>query len=169
MSLVEIVIVLGSNIDKERKLPEAVTRLRDHPRIHVRNVSRTFETEPVGGPDDAPAFHNAALVADTDLDPRALRAALRHIEADLGRVRTDDKAAPRTIDLDVAYYGDLIEEFDTWRVPDSATRSQAHVVVPIADVVPAWLDPVTGRAAREFVSELGDAASRVRPVEPSAE
>ena len=63
---VETVIALGSNIEKERHLPEAIRLMRRNRRIEVRRVSRFFESEPVGGPADAPNFFNAAVVACTD-------------------------------------------------------------------------------------------------------
>ena len=123
---VETIISLGSNIERERYLPEAIRLLRRHRRIEVRKVSRFFESAPVGGPDDAPDFFNASVLACTDLSPQELRAALRHIEEVLGRERTEDKNAPRTIDLDIAYYGDLIESFDDWQLPDPAADREVH-------------------------------------------
>jgi GTP cyclohydrolase I len=161
---VETVISLGSNIEKERHLPEAIRLLRRHRRIEVRKVSRFFESAPVGGPDDAPDFFNAALVACTDLDPLELRDALRHIEEVLGRIRTEDKNAPRAIDLDVVYYGDLVADFDGWRLPDPTATTEPHVAIPIADVAPTRIDPVTGRSAYDIMLEVDAAAESVKPV-----
>ncbi len=143
----EIVIVAGSNVDRERCVPAAIRRLRRHRDIQVRSVSSCYESPSVGGPDDAPDFWNVAILAQTTLDPESLRDELHAIEDDLGRVRTDDPDAPRTIDLDVAYFGDLAKEFDSWAVPDPNTETQAHVAVPIAEVAPDWVHPVTGRTA----------------------
>jgi GTP cyclohydrolase I len=146
----ETIIALGSNIEKERYLPEAIRLLRRHRRIDVRKVSRFFESDPVGGPPDAPGFFNAAVVAGTDLDPVELREELRHIEDILGRVRTEDRNAPRTIDLDVAYYGDIVAEFDGWRIPDPAAAAAPHVAVPVADVAPTLVGSIRLASPYEF-------------------
>ncbi len=81
------VIVAGSNLDKERCMPEAIRRLRRHPDVAVRSVSTCFESPSVGGPPGAPDFFNAAIVATTSLEPEQLRGVLHGIEHDLGRVR----------------------------------------------------------------------------------
>ena len=83
-AFVHTIIALGSNVEKERYLPEAIRLLRRHRRIEVRDVSRFFESASVGGPDDAPDFFNAAVIACTDLTPAELRSELRHIEDVLG-------------------------------------------------------------------------------------
>jgi GTP cyclohydrolase I len=163
-SFVEAIISLGSNIEKERHLPEAIRLLRRHRSIEVRKVSRFFESDPVGGPADAPGFFNAAVVACTDLDPQQLREELRHIEEVLGRQRTEDKNAPRTIDLDIAYYGDVRAEFDGWTIPDPATVTAPHVAIPIADVAPTWVDPVTGKTAYDLMLDVDAAREAVKPV-----
>jgi GTP cyclohydrolase I len=161
---VETIISLGSNIEKERHLPEAIRLLRRHRRIEVRHVSRFFESTPVGGPGDAPDFFNAALVACTDLDPQELRKELRHIEEVLGRVRTDDRNAPRTIDLDVVYYGDLVGDFDDWQLPDRAATIAPHVAIPIADVAPTWVDPISGKTAYDLMLGVDASDEAVKPV-----
>ena len=159
----EIVIVAGSNVDRERCVPAAIRRLRRHRDIHVRSVSSCYESPSVGGPDDAPDFWNVAILAQTTLDPETLRDELHAIEDDLGRVRTDDPDAPRTIDLDVAYFGDLAKEFDSWAVPDPDTETQAHVAVPIAEVAPDWVHPVTGRTAADIANDVASDHPEVVP------
>ena len=68
------VVALGSNIDRERNLPEAIRLLRRHDGIAVERVSRLYESPSVGGPGDAPDFYNAAALICTDLGPEELRA-----------------------------------------------------------------------------------------------
>ncbi len=160
---VQAVISLGSNIERERYLPEAIRLLRRHHGIEVLRVSRFFESVPVGGPEGAPAFFNAAAVIRTDLDPEQLRVELRRIETELGRERTGDKNAPRTIDIDIAYYGDRVDDLGDWRIPDPNTATAAHVAVPIADVVPDWVDPVTGSTVFDLVERIDAAREKVRP------
>ncbi len=161
---VETIISLGSNIEKERYLPEAIRLLRRNRRIEVRKVSRFFESAPVGGPDGAPDFFNAAVVACTDLSPLELRDELRHIEEVLGRQRSEDRNAPRTIDLDIAYYGELQAEFDGWTLPDPAAGSAPHVAIPIADVAPTWVDPRSKKTAYDLMLEVDASLESVKPV-----
>lgn len=71
-----VIISVGSNVEKERNLPEAIRMLRRHPSIEVEKVSRFFEGAAVGGTDDAPEFFNAAVLACTDLTPEELRGEL---------------------------------------------------------------------------------------------
>jgi GTP cyclohydrolase I len=130
----------------------------------VTNVSRLFESAPVGGPPDAPDFFNAAVVARTDLSPSELRDQLRRIEDVLGRKRTEDKNAPRTIDLDIAYYGNLVAEFGDWEVPDPDSATAAHVAVPIADVAPDWVDPRTKKTVYDLMRGVDYSDETVRPV-----
>ena len=163
-NFVDIVISLGSNIDRDRNIPEAVRLLRRHRGIDVHSVSCVFESEAVGGPEDNPAFYNAAVLACTDLSPEDLRVELRDIERILGRERTDDKNAPRTIDLDLAYYGDVVKDFGDWQIPDPDVATAPHVAVPIADVAPDWVHPVTGATAYDVMKTLEGAEERVKSV-----
>ena len=161
---IDVVISAGSNVEKERNLAEAIRLIRRHRRIDVKSVSRFFESASVGGPEDAPPFFNAAVLAWTDLDPEELRAELRRIEAVLGRQRSDDKNAPRTIDLDISYYCDVVHDYGEFQVPAPDVSTAAHVAVPIADVAPDWIDPVTGSSAYELAVNLDAAREKVRPV-----
>ena len=117
----------------------------------VEHVSACFDTVAVGN-DDGPDFYNAAIVIGTDLSPEELRGVLHGIEDELGRVRTDDPNAPRTIDLDIIFYGDLVKDFDGWSVPDPELELHPHIAVPVADVAPDWVHPVTGRTAAEIAA-----------------
>ncbi len=159
-----VIISVGSNLERERHMPEAIRLLRRHRRIEVEAVSRIFESKSVGGPENAPDFFNAAVKACTDLAPEDLRTELRQIEEVLGRIRTGDPDAPRTIDLDIAYYGDLVRDFSDWSLPDPQATSLAHVAVPIADVAPDWVHPGTGSSAYELVAALPTATQEVKPV-----
>lgn len=161
--VVDAVILVGSNIDKEVCLPEAIRRLRRTSGITVREVSTCYESESVGGPADAPVFHNAAALISTSLDPEQLRTALHGIENKLGRVRTDDPNAPRTADLDIIYFGDLVKHFDGWSVPDPDAEKMAYVAVPVAEVAPRWVHPVSGLTTVEIAASIVSSDPEVAP------
>ena len=161
----DAVISIGSNIEKESNLPEAIRLIRRNRYIEVRKVSRFFESKSVGGPPDAPEFFNAAVQVRTVLDPAEVRTALRHIESVLGRERTEDPDAPRTIDLDLTYYRGVVGDFDGWSLPDALALTAPHVAIPIADIVPDWQHEVTGQTAREIATQFGQSGESVQPVQ----
>jgi 2-amino-4-hydroxy-6-hydroxymethyldihydropteridine diphosphokinase len=149
-----VLVTLGSNIEPEVNLPAAVRMLSA--RLAVRSVSRAYETEPVGSRGQ-PHFLNAAVLAHVDLPPLVLKhQVLRRIEADLGRVRTEDRFAPRTIDLDIALFGNLVLLGPDGRVviPDPDLLRYAHAVVPAADVAPDLVHPTDGRSLRAIAHGL---------------
>ena len=149
------IVSIGSNIERERNLPEAIRLLRRAPHITVEKVSRFYESPSVGGPKGAPDFFNAAALICTELAPVDLRMALRSIERELGRERTDDPDAPRTIDLDIAYFGDVEIDHDGWVLPDPLAGTAPHVAVPIAEIAPEWVHPNDGRTTKEIAEQVG--------------
>ena len=160
----DVIISLGSNVERERHIPEAIRLIRRNRNIDVYKVSRFFESDSVGGPDDAPAFFNAAVWACTELDPEGMRGALHHIEEVLGRERADDPDAPRTIDLDLSYYQGVAKDYGEWELPDPQATKAAHVAIPIADVAPDWEHEVSGLTAYAIVTQLEGSEENVRPV-----
>jgi len=156
------IIAVGSNVDKERNIPEAIRRLRRDPHLEVQEVAPIYRSAAVGGPPDSPEFFNAAVRACTDLPPEALRARLRDVEAAMGRVRTDDPNAPRTIDLDLVYYDDVVLHADGWDLPDRNATAMAYVAIPVAAVAPDWVHPTDGRTLRDIAASLNDGS--VMPV-----
>lgn len=142
-----IIIALGSNIEPERHLKEAVQMLAT--RVYIRAASRVYESDPVDASGsanpDQEHFLNAALWIETPLRPSVLKYdVLRQIETDLGRVRTEDKYAPRPIDLDLVLYGNLIiERADPYlRLPDPDTLTRAYIAMPLADLAPDFIHPL---------------------------
>ena len=153
----QVVIALGSNIEKERNLPRAIALLREM--CVVTAVSPIYETEPVGLLNQ-PNFWNAAVLIQTDLTAGEIKQQIiGSIETKLKRVRQADKNAPRTIDADIVLFNDGVFEYngDDGRsrpVPDPDLSKFAHVAVPVADLLPDFPHPETGEL-------LGELAKRV--------
>ncbi len=156
------IISIGSNIEKERNIPEAIRLLRRAPGVRVEAVSQIFESPAVGGPDDAPDFFNAAVVISSELGYEDLQALAHAVEDELGRIRTEDPDAPRTADLDIVYYGDTAGEHNGRVIPDPAVLTAAHVALPVADVAPEWVHPEDGRTTKQIAEQFDD--EDVRPV-----
>jgi 2-amino-4-hydroxy-6-hydroxymethyldihydropteridine diphosphokinase len=159
-----VLLSMGSNIEPRLHLVLAARRLLEW--FPDAEFSRVFETEPIGAP-RAPWFLNAAAAIVTDLDPLGLKfQVLRPLEAGLGRQRTADRNAPRTIDLDIAMCGDLVVEDREagLRLPDPEILTAAHIALPLADLAPQQVHPVTGQTLREIAAQL-IGGPLVRPLE----
>lgn len=161
MMIRRALIALGSNIDPEDNLPAAAARLAAHPEIEVVAVSGVYESPPLGRPGD-PCFHNAAVKVNTSLAPAELRGELRRLEAEMGRVRGDDRYAPRPIDLDLAVYEGFAGEVDGSPVPDPEILERAFLALPLAEVAADWRDSALGRSLGEIAASFDAARERVR-------
>lgn len=144
-------ISLGSNIDPAVHLPEALARLGSIGR--VLRVSAAYRN-PAIGPQPQPDFVNAAALVETSLAPTEIRARLRRIEAELGRKRQPDKYAPRTIDLDLCYLGQTVEEFEGWTLPEGEADRLAHLAIPLAELEPDFCHPKTGESLEAIAKRL---------------
>jgi 2-amino-4-hydroxy-6-hydroxymethyldihydropteridine diphosphokinase len=134
---------IGANIGPEVNLPRALELLREN--VQVLMVSQAWETRAVGA--DGPNFLNACALLLTPLSAAELKAkVINPIEDRLGRMRSDDRNAPRTIDLDIALYDDSALHLSNW--------DHAYLLVPLAELLPDLPHPVTGE-------RLSDAAQRV--------
>ena len=149
-----VAIALGSNLgDRQAHLSWAVERMGEW--LDGLRVSSFIETEPVGVDEPQPAYLNAAVVAETTLEPDDVLQRLLALERDRGRTRPGFRAS-RTLDLDLILYGDRVIDTPGLTVPHPRFRDRAFVLVPLAQIAPEWRDPVTGKT----VSSLLAAAKR---------
>jgi 2-amino-4-hydroxy-6-hydroxymethyldihydropteridine diphosphokinase len=144
---------LGSNIRPEYNLGEALRRLRE--RGVVSEVSGVWESQSVGA--EGPDFLNLCVLFEAEADEAELkRSVVDAIEAELGRVRTADKNAPRTIDIDIIMVDNEPVRLERWNHP--------FVVVPMAELLPDQLHPLTHRPlAAEAESVKASTWIRRRP------
>lgn len=150
---------MGSNIDPERYLPRALERLSTLGRLV--GVSSAYQNPAVGSMPQ-PDYLNAAALLEVELSSDELRSELRKIEAALGRARTEDRYAPRTIDLDLVWMEERIERSPP--LPDPEIGERPHLAIPLAELIPDLQHPVTGESLRSMADRLRPAASlRPRP------
>jgi len=129
---------LGSNLgDREGTLLAAAERLGPH------RLSRIVETEPWGYIDQ-PRFLNAVAELETGLPPRGLLDRLLEIERGLGRVRNGPRYGPRTIDLDLLLYGDLVLAEPGLTVPHPRLAERLFVLEPLFELDPGLFVPGAG-------------------------
>jgi len=144
-------IALGSNIDPERNLPLAAARLSE---LGTPIAASTVYQNPAIADEPQPDYLNAAVLLETELGPLAMRDKLREIEADLGRIRTADKFAPRMIDLDLCILGDRVLDHELLSLPDPDILKRAHLAVTLAELRPDFLHPITRDSLEKIAHEL---------------
>ena len=121
-------------------------------RARMFEVSSTYETEPVGNPDQ-PRFLNLVARIQTRLAPLELLTLTKGIEAKLGRTK-DKPNAPRPIDIDILFYGDQVIKNRQLTVPHPRLMERAFVLVPLAEIAPKLIHPVSGKTAEKMLAEL---------------
>lgn len=152
----EVILGLGANLGNPiQQLERALERLARE--MDVLAVSSLYRTEPVGYAHQ-PDFFNLVVAARTDADPEALLDLAIGIERDLGRVRTFANA-PRTIDIDLLSWSGGAYRSDRLELPHPRLHERAFVLVPLAEVAPAWQHPVVRRTAAELLAALGGSAN----------
>jgi 2-amino-4-hydroxy-6-hydroxymethyldihydropteridine diphosphokinase len=146
-------IGLGSNLgEREAQLRGALDAIAALPGTQLVRVSSLYDTEPVGEPDQ-PNFLNAVAQVDTELTARQLLWNLLLIERRLGRVRTRHWG-PRTIDLDLLLYGALVVDEPDLQVPHPELTRRSFVLVPLVELDPLLVHPVTGQTLLTHLSWL---------------
>lgn len=137
-----VCLLLGSNIRATDNLPRSVLLLGKH--MTVLKTSSVWESVAIGS--DGPNFLNAALLALTPLDAVTLKeGVLLPLEAQMGRVRTEDKNAPRTIDIDIILYDGQLQDPLLWE--------HAYTALPVAEIV-ADFQSDDGTILKDFVPDL---------------
>ncbi len=150
-------LALGSNLPSpagspRQTLDAALQRLEDMG--HVTSHSRYYQTAPVGYADQ-PAFLNAAAALETTLDPQTLLTRLLAIERDFGRDRSHGiPNGPRTLDLDLLLYDDLILDTPSLQLPHPRMQERIFVLVPLAEIAPDLLHPTLQKTMTQLLQDL---------------
>jgi len=155
---------LGSNIgDREDQLRRAISRVAEHGR--VLSVSSFYETEPVEV-SHQPWFVNCAVALETSEPAEQLMRGLLGIERQMGRQRVRKKG-PRTVDIDILMYGDLVVNTPELTVPHPAMARRRFVLEPLAEIAAEARHPVLKKTVRELLEELppGQTVRRIRAKE----
>ncbi|MCX4818448.1 2-amino-4-hydroxy-6-hydroxymethyldihydropteridine diphosphokinase [Streptomyces sp. NBC_01142] len=158
------VISLGSNLgNRLETLQGAIDALEDTPGLRVKAVSPVYETEPWGvAPGSQPSYFNAVVVIKTTLPPSSLLERGQAIEEAFDRVR-DERWGPRTIDVDIVAYADVVSDDPALTLPHPRAHERAFVLAPWHDVEPEAQLPGRGPVA-ELLAGVG-----VGSVQPRAD
>jgi 2-amino-4-hydroxy-6-hydroxymethyldihydropteridine diphosphokinase len=159
MALTSYAIALGSNRRGRRGSPAETVRAAAAA-LGVDRLS-SIRLTPALGPAGR-GFANAAALLASDLDPPALLARLKALEAGFGR-RGGRRWGPRVLDLDIILWSGGAWEGGGLVVPHPEFRARRFVLEPLAELVPDWRDPLTGASIRQLLARL----ARRRAVDPA--
>ncbi len=148
------VIALGANLgDARATVDEAFDSLNGMPCSRLVKRSSIIKTEPYGVTDQ-PDFYNAAAEVETLLTPYELLEELHRIENEAGRVRTL-RWGPRTLDLDIIFYDDLVLQTDNELcIPHIDMQNRDFVLIPLNEILPHWVHPLTGMRVCEMCEDI---------------
>ncbi len=165
--MTRVFVSLGSNIEPEKNILGAIRLLSRQ--VRILKASPVYLTKPLLNRRQ-PSYYNCVVEIETNMEPRRLKSdVLAKIEDKLGRKRTGDKYASRTIDLDILIYGDLeIREGDL-NIPDPEIEERAFLAIALRELDPGLVIPgnksiseVTRNFSDQGLTELTDFTSRLR-------
>lgn len=159
-----VYISLGSNLgDREKNIKEAIRIVsgasllptkEPKKKINVVKISSIYETEPVGFKEQN-WFLNAVIEIETTLSPQELLVVLQQVESKLDK-KIERKWGPRTIDLDILLYDDIILDSPDLQIPHKLMHERAFVLIPLVQIAPNIKHPVLNKTSKELVDELID-------------
>jgi 2-amino-4-hydroxy-6-hydroxymethyldihydropteridine diphosphokinase len=118
----------------------------------VEKVSSVYDTTPEDNPDQS-RFLNMIAHVYTTLEPQGLLALLKGIESKLGRVPSKPYS-PRPMDIDILFYGKEVVNSPTLTIPHTRIPERAFVLVPLNEIAPELVHPVSGKTVKQMLAEL---------------
>lgn len=145
-------IALGSNLGNSHAILEAaIETLAQTPGVILKARSHWYKTKAVGPPQ--PDYLNGCAILQVTMIPQLFLENLLEIEKQFGRIRKE-RWGPRLLDLDLLLYNDLILDTPYLKIPHPRMRERAFVLVPLAEIAPNWVEPVSGRTIQQLVKEV---------------
>ncbi len=154
-----VALALGSNLpspfgDRAAHLRGAIREIGTFQHTSVVSTSTFHETR-AWGPVPQGDYLNAACLIETTLTPHELLAALQGIERKFGRNRTNEvRFGPRTLDIDIILFGDLVTSDSTLHLPHPRMHERAFVLRPLAEIAPEMVHPGLKRSVRDLLASL---------------
>ena len=144
----------GSNLGRRREqLDRAIELVRFMPGITLVSVSRFLETAPIGGPPGQGSFLNGACLIDTDLSPHEVLSMLTAVENTLHRER-EERWGPRTVDLDLLLYDDLVLDTTELTVPHPRMSTRRFVLEPCVEIAAGTRHPLAACTLDEMLASI---------------
>lgn len=149
----KVVLIIGGNKgDRELLLEQAVQAVSELGKLTLR--SKVYETEAWGGVAKGP-FLNQVVEIKTSYSPSVLLARIQQIEISLGRKR-EEHWGDRTMDIDIVYFDNRIINSKELRIPHPFLSERKFVLVPLAEILPDFIDPILGKSSLQLLKECED-------------
>lgn len=149
----EVVLSLGGNKgDREKLLFRAIELLNNQ--FQLLKVSKIYETSAWGGVAKGD-FLNQIAVISTAFEPIDVLETIQGIESDLGRTR-EEPWGDRTMDIDILYFGERVMDIDSLKIPHLFIAERKFVLIPLAELLPNKIHPITGKDSLEMLEECKD-------------
>ena len=159
--MAKIYISIGSNIDAEKNIRLAIHALQDHYGKLI--LSSVYESEAVGF--DGDNFLNLVVALKTQEDVYTVVATLRKIEDENGRDRSGPRFSPRTVDLDLLLYDDLVLQEKGLDIPRDEITKNAFVLLPLDEIASQLIHPVSGKTMCDHWLNFDKGSQKLWPVE----
>jgi 2-amino-4-hydroxy-6-hydroxymethyldihydropteridine diphosphokinase len=152
MNKIQCAIALGSNLGNSLQILEKTIQIfRQLSEVHLKSYSHWYQTIPFGPPQ--PNYLNGCAIIETYLVPDKLLETLLKIERQWGRVH-QERWGPRTLDLDLLLYGDLILKTDKLHIPHPRMIQRGFVLIPLAEISPDWVHPLSKKKIVQLLDEV---------------
>ena len=152
--MAECAIALGSNQGNSIDILESsLDALNLIPGITLLQTSSWYQTKPVGTPEPQPDYLNGCALLSVRSTPTELLAVLQATEIQFGRVGKG-KLQPRTLDLDLLFYDNLILNTPELTLPHPRMSERAFVLVPLSEIAPDWIEPKSGIKIAQLLSQV---------------
>jgi 2-amino-4-hydroxy-6-hydroxymethyldihydropteridine diphosphokinase len=155
-----VYVSIGSNIEQEKHIVAALDALQKS--FGELQLSSIYESEAVGFGGEN--FYNLVAGFHCDLTVGELSVALRAIESANGRLRNGPKFSSRTLDIDILTYDDAVGEVDGIVLPRDEILHNAFVLLPLAEIAPDAIHPVTGQSYRSLWQQYDHNRQKLWPI-----
>ncbi|MCL4481758.1 MAG: 2-amino-4-hydroxy-6-hydroxymethyldihydropteridine diphosphokinase [Bacteroidetes bacterium] len=152
MSLVYL--ILGGNRGNRPEIFSSAIKLLNSEIGPQKAISSLYESESWGF--ESELFLNQVIIIETPLSPFEVLLHTQQIESQLGRVRNREGYEPRTIDIDLLYYGSQVINSSGLTIPHPRIAKRKFVLVPLAEIAPNLKDPVTGMTVTGMLQKCND-------------
>ena len=152
--MVSCAIALGSNQGNSIEiLSQSLVTLNRLPGITLERTSSWYRTKPFNTPQPQPDYLNGCALLSAEQSPQELLTILQATEIQFGRVNKGT-LQPRTLDLDLLLYGDLILDTPNLTIPHPRMNERAFVLVPLAEIASDWIEPKSGQKIARLLAKV---------------
>lgn len=154
-----IFLSLGSNINPRQNLEFALREIAT--KYSLQGLSHAYETSPVGY-SKQPAFWNMAAAIATQDSPEKIRLWLAALEKKAGRKKTQKTFGPRTLDVDLIAWKNLVQKTKNFHLPHPDITTKAFVLFPLLEMAPSWIEPKTQTPLMELAAAFKDKSQKIK-------